>query len=901
MSRSFYIILIILVLLVMTGCRIFGNDSNGDKVEIVLPLATVSISDGSAINGTTPIVLSFDKAMDIATLLLGGTMSAASDGGVWSTNTLENDTLTISPASAWAGGEGTLVINVKDNQGNALAELILSYTSDATAPTVTLNVVDGETINNTKQFILSFSEAMDVAALLLGGTLADQSDAGVWSQTTAANDTLTISPATAWTSGSGTLQVDVSDLAGNAVASQSISVVVDAQLPSATPSPVNGSTIGGGAAIDVTYSEQMDPASVSVTTTLNGSTDVANSLAWSSNAQTNDTLTVTPATSWPEGSLAAAIAASDLVGNSVSTDLTYTVDLTAPLVDTVNPASGSTIPEEQVIVINFNESMDPASINLTGTMSGNAALPVVMSTTTVANDTLTISPTTLWTVSAARTLNVDGSDVAGNPLATLNLSFDVEVDTDKDGHVDSLDCAPNDAAIHPGAVEVCDGVDNNCAGGIDEGVQTSFYLDADGDNFGDPGNSVAACVAPGGYVVDNTDCDDFSPNRNPGLAEVCDGIDNNCSGAIDEGVLITYYRDFDADTYGDAMVSQQECAAPAGFVADDSDCDDTDGAVNPGAVEVCDGLDNDCAGGVDDGVSITYYADSDSDTYGDPTVSQQACSLPLGYVVDGSDCDDGEAAVNPGATEVCDGIDNDCAGGIDDGVSTTYYADSDNDTYGDPMASQQACSLPLGYVVDNTDCDDADMDVHPAADEICDSQDNDCDGLSDDADPGVTGLFTWYEDQDGDTYGDPVGATAVQCAQPIGFELDDTDCNDGSSEIYPGALEICDGIDNDCDAVVDDACVPLDVCGDGTPTGAEECDDGNTNSGDGCSSTCMSELPVADGESCAINSDCINGSCNSGGICGFEGCAANSDACFGDAECCSGSCYVAFGICEPAP
>jgi hypothetical protein len=98
----------------------------------------------------------------------------------------------------------------------------------------------------------------------------------------------------------------------------------------------------------------------------------------------------------------------------------------------------------------------------------------------------------------------------------------------------------------------------------------------------------------------------------------------------------------------------------------DTDCDDGNAAINPGASEVCDGVDNNCDGNVDEGVTITFYQDSDGDGYGNAAISTQDCSAPVGYVADNTDCDDGDAAINPAATEVCDdGIDNDCDGDID--------------------------------------------------------------------------------------------------------------------------------------------------------------------------------------------------------------------------------------------
>ena len=363
---------------------------------------------------------------------------------------------------------------------------------------------------------------------------------------------------------------------------------------------------------------------------------------------------------------------------------------------------------------------------------------------------------------------------------------------------DNTDCDDSNANVNPGATELCNGVDDDCDGQVDEGVQNTYYADTDGDGYGDDGNTTEACSAPVGYVSDNTDCDDSDANVNPGATEVCNGIDDDCDGQIDEGVQNTYYADTDGDGYGDDSNTTEACTAPAGYVSDNTDCDDSDANVNSGATEVCNGIDDDCDGQIDEGVQNTYYADTDGDGYGDDSNSTEACAAPAGYVSDNTDCDDSDANVNSGATEVCNGIDDDCDGQIDEGVQNTYYADTDGDGYGDDSNSTEACAAPAGYVSDNTDCDDTDNTVYPTASEICDGKDNDCDGMTDE-----NGLTEFFADADNDGYGDPTNSQFT-CTQPAGYVLDNTDCDDTDTNVNPGAAEVCNGIDDNCDGNVDE-------------------------------------------------------------------------------------------------
>ncbi len=172
-------------------------------------------------------------------------------------------------------------------------------------------------------------------------------------------------------------------------------------------------------------------------------------------------------------------------------------------------------------------------------------------------------------------------------------------DADGDG-ASCDDCDDADPARFPGAAEVCDMRDNNCDGTIDEGTVTTWFVDADGDGYGNGGLSLMRCQAPANFVARGGDCNDSDPTTFPGRTEVCDGRDNNCDGTIDEGVKSVFYRDADGDGFGDFRNTANVCQIPAaGFVAIADDCDDSRADANPQAMETCNNRDDDCDGIVD--------------------------------------------------------------------------------------------------------------------------------------------------------------------------------------------------------------------------------------------------------------------------------------------------------------
>ena len=265
-------------------------------------------------------------------------------------------------------------------------------------------------------------------------------------------------------------------------------------------------------------------------------------------------------------------------------------------------------------------------------------------------------------ISAQSEIPLDGYDLAANLTGTTD------------------DCDDSNDQVNPGAAEVCNSIDDNCVGGVDEGVTTTFYADTDTDTYGDPLATQEACVVPADYVADNNDCDDNDPGINPGAAEVCNSIDDNCDGSTDEGLT------FDVDT--DGFTSIGSCFGSA------DDCDDSDSAVNPGAAEVCNSIDDNCDGSTDEG--LTFDVDTDGFT------SIGSCSGSA------DDCDDFNDQVNPGATDIPgDGIDQDCDG--IDATNLAAFIDSGCFDMGDAFGEGNSNELPVHRVCITTGFY---MDVH---------------------------------------------------------------------------------------------------------------------------------------------------------------------------------------------
>ena len=312
------------------------------------------------------------------------------------------------------------------------------------------------------------------------------------------------------------------------------------------------------------------------------------------------------------------------------------------------------------------------------------------------------------------------------------------------------------------------------------GGSVSFEL-CEADEYGVPQDGLL--FDDFSVVCGETDCEDGADNDGDGLA---DCADPDCSVDVD----------------GD------------GTSFCDGDCDDADPDVGRGAEEYCNGIDDDCDGDVDEDDAIDvedWWPDLDGDGYGNPNIVEQACDPPQDFVGNDDDCDDGDEDQFPGADEYCNNEDDDCDGTVDedDAVDAlTWYADDDGDGFGDPDSTLDACSQPTGYVFNDADCDDTDDQIKPTASEVCDGEDNDCDGEVDEDD--AVDATLWYEDGDGDGYGDPTSPT-VACDAPTGYVADNTDCDDDDGDVNPGAAEVFDGEDQDCDDLYDEGAFPDDA------------------------------------------------------------------------------------------
>ena len=437
----------------------------------------------------------------------------------------------------------------------------------------------------------------------------------------------------------------------------------------------------------------------------------------------------------------------------------------------------------------------------------------------------------------------DGFDNDGDGDADC-ADTDCNCDLDGDGYDDVAlggdDCDDGDPAINPGAVEVQDGVDQDCDGMVDEGAlpagavliteiqkNPNMVADDQGEWF-EVLNNTAFDVNLYGFEVSDQGTDSFTVDQDVWLAPGAYAVlTRDGDSAANGGVTADYdYANGLTLANGDdeLVLTLDGDVIDDVFYADPA-WPDTDGAAMSLSVDAYDGALNDDHTNWCDAQAA--YGDGDLGTPG--TVNPSCCADADGdgyhdISCGGDDCDDADAAVNPGAGEVaCDGVDTDC-----DGALHAEETDADGD----------------GYTECDGDCDDADPSIGPGAPEIrCDLIDNDCDGAQhpEDVDDDGDG----YTECDGDC-DDADVAMNLDDADSDGStsctgDCDDNnaamnlldndgdgvsscagDCDDFDQTTYPGALELCDGFDNDCDPATDEL---VDDDGDTFAECDGDCDD----------------------------------------------------------------------------
>jgi alpha-tubulin suppressor-like RCC1 family protein len=436
------------------------------------------------------------------------------------------------------------------------------------------------------------------------------------------------------------------------------------------------------------------------------------------------------------------------------------------------------------------------------------------------------------------------------------------------------DCDDEDPARFPGHTEVCDAADRD-----EDCDPTTFgFRDADGDGFAD----AACCNVDGASEHCGTDCDDARPGAHPTAPEVCNGFDDDCDMATDEGVGTVYHHDADGDGYGSPTgTTMSACSAPATYVEDATDCDDSMMSVHPGATEVCNaGVDDNCDTVADPGCTCTTGDSRDCGTpdgmggflmRGICTIGSQRCT--------GGFWEAGCMGATLRMVESCNAADDDCDGATDEGTILSCYVDADGDGFAAPGApSITACTCGAGRTATppatgTSDCDDTSSSRNPATAEVCNGVDDNCNTMVDEG-----ALQTYYADCDSDGYGGAM--TTMACSAPPGiptgcsagsWNTSSGDCNDMAASVHPLAAEPCNGTDDDCNGTID-----------GAPATA----------------ACNASMPAG-----VASSTCTSGACV------VSSCSASRYDCNGGADCevactgCAGTCswVCGHGACADAP
>ena len=467
------------------------------------------------------------------------------------------------------------------------------------------------------------------------------------------------------------------------------------------------------------------------------------------------------------------------------------------------------------------------------------------------------------------------------------------------------DCSDKDASVNSGVIEACNGKDDNCDGNVDEAEALGcvlFYVDGDQDGYGKQDDWTCLCAPDGQYnLIFGGDCDDTDPAIRPGVVELCNGKDDDCDSELDEGFVVGIPCTVGVGAcaaQGTVICSQDgkqvTCSETAGEPTDekcngiDDDCDGASDEGFPGvgvpcqagvgdcqvagvlictfngiglecgAVpaepgnEICGGGDEDCDGEVDEayaGGCTPYYKDADNDGHGIADDKKCVCLPTYPYTADMvGDCDDGNGQAHPGGLEACGNGDEDCNGVVDEEGAKwcqQYYIDNDGDGFGPDDDTKCLCAAEPPYTVKKGgDCDDNQVAINPAATETCGGGDENCDGDVDEY--GATGCVVAYLDEDGDGHGTKSEVCSCKIGEGyVGYIFDD--CDDFDPQVFVGAAEFCNGIDDDCDGKVDDG---YDLQGDPAHCGE-------------CNAPCPQPGPLGLEQSC-VGGKCVVKECPDG-------------------------------------
>ncbi|MEN9334218.1 MAG: hypothetical protein RLY35_1398 [Bacteroidota bacterium] len=470
-----------------------------------------------------------------------------------------------------------------------------------------------------------------------------------------------------------------------------------------------------------------------------------------------------------------------------------------------------------------------------------------------AGNAVTVNGTYIsWSVGETFVSTLSG----GNVVLTQGFQQpEVDNDVDNDGFTVDVDCDDNNPDVNPAAIEICDALDNNCDGALNENLATTYYADVDGDGYAGFLVTLDTCQMPVGYNQEPTDCDDGNISVNPGALEQCNSIDDNCNGTVDEGQGFVFFTDADGDGYGDTGSVVEACQLSPGLSETAGDCDDNAPAVNPGAQEICDnGIDDNCDG-VQTSCNVSGCTDNAACNF-DPlaNLSDGSCIYPTQVYLDCNGAclndTDGDGICNELEVAGCMDVNacnyNDLA--TDSDASCTYptqvYLDCNgvclNDTDGDGVCnelevagctdvdacnydpeatnSDNSCTYPtnsfldcFGTCINDTDqdgvCDELEIagctdltacNYNPAAtnsDNSCTYPENvyvDCQGVCN-------------NDTDGDGVCDELEIPG--CTDPSACNYNELATNDDGSCSAPG-VEICNGADDNCNGQIDEGLTP---------------------------------------------------------------------------------------------